>query len=204
MPSSDLKQRLAQFQHAVHTSVQHAPAVGVVGGPLAVDGAIDATAVAFNVFARLLATDGIRAALYSVLRRSEYRFIGVFRFKAGKAASCVHVDRENLSVMQSDEVPDTATYCSFVRDSRLPFVTADAASDLRTAGHPARHAVRSYCGVPILDSGGALIGTLCHYDVVPRDPQSLDLELLLQVSGALGQPGVVPPYPELGSSTPAN
>lgn len=158
-------------------------------------GEIDQTAAAFNVFASLLESDGIRTALYSVLRKSDYRFIGVFRFKDGKATSSVHVDRENLGVTQAGEAADTATYCSFARSTGLPFVTADARVDNRTVGHVARDTVLSYCGIPIYEPSGEFIGTLCHYDLVPRDPDQLDLELLAQVGSALGQSGLIPAYP---------
>lgn len=159
-------------------------------------GEIDPGVVAFNVFAKLMETDGIRAALYSVLRKSDYRFIGIFRFKDGKATSAVHVDRQNLNVTQADEVDATATYCNFVRHSGKPFITADAVTDPSTDGHVAREVIRSYCGVPILDSEGAFVGTLCHYDLVPRDPHQLNLEFLVQVSGALSRSGLIPPYPQ--------
>jgi GAF domain-containing protein len=159
-------------------------------------GEIDQTAAAFNVFASLLQSDGIRTALYSVLRRSDYRFIGIFRFKDGKATSAVHVDRENLGVTQAGEVDDTATYCSYARASGSPFVTADARADERTVGHVARDSVLSYCGIPIFEPGGEFIGTLCHYDLVPRDPDQLDLDLLIQVSSALEQSGLIPAYPD--------
>ena len=66
---------------------------------------------------------------------------------------------------------------------------------------PARDTVPSYCGIPIVDPEGELIGTLCHYDLVPRDPESLDLELLLQVSSALARSGLIPPYP--GRASPS-
>lgn len=158
-------------------------------------GQVDRTAVAFNVFARLLATDGVRAALYSLLRLTDYRFISIFRFQAGKATSAVHVDRTDLTLQQAAEVDETSTYCCYVRDSSGAFVTADALHDARTATHSARQAIRSYCGIPILEPEGGLVGTLCHYDVEPRDPEQLDLELLLQAASALAAPGVVPPYP---------
>ena len=74
-----------------------------------------------------------------------------------------------------------------------------AKPDARTAAHPARDVVRSYCGVPIFEAEGALIGTLCHYDLVPREAEQLDLELLLQVSSAIARSGLVPPYPELAA-----
>ena len=164
-------------------------------------GRIDQTVVSFNVFASLLATDGLRAALYAVLRQSDYRFISIFRFRNGKATSTVHVDREDLRVTQAAEVDDTATYCSHVRGAKGAFVTADAGVDPRTSVHPARDAVRAYCGIPIFEPDGTLLGTLCHHDVVPRDPDQLDLALLLQVSSAIAQSGLVPPYPTVGGSS---
>lgn len=108
----------------------------------------------------------------------------------------MYLDRENLTVPEAGEVADTATYCCFVRDRRGAFVTADALDDSRTLGHPAREAVRAYGGIPIMDPDGQSIGTLCHYDLIARDPAQLDLELLLQAASALSAPGIVPPYPE--------
>ena len=191
--------RRRQLADAVRDSSAHGAEAGA-SRPAAstlvrADGRVDQTAVAFRVFAGLLQSDGIRAALYSLLRLTDYRFIGIFRFQGGMATSAVHVDRENLSVLQAAEVPDTATYCCYVRDGGGAFVTVDALLDSRTAGHAAREVVRAYCGIPIVDPEGALIGTLCHYDLVPRDPEQLDLELLLQAASALSAPGAVPPYP---------
>lgn len=193
--TNDTTLKLSNLTAAVQASTR--PGTAPVGRRPAVlkTGEIDQTAAAFNVFASLLETDGIRTALYSVLRRSDYRFIGIFRFKDGKATSAVHVDRENLGTTQAGEVDDTATYCSFARATGKPFVTADASSDDRTAGHVARDVIRSYCGIPIYQADGEFIGTLCHYDVVPRDPEDLDLELLAQVSSALERCGLIPAYP---------
>jgi hypothetical protein len=49
--------------------------------------------------------------------------------------------------------------------------------------------------VPLMDSAGTLLGTLCHYDLVPRDPKQVDLELMLNVASFLTLGGHVPPYP---------
>jgi len=184
---------LEQFAHAVEQAV---PATVERSNSLTrPSGEVDQTAVAYNVFANLLKTDGVRSALYSLLRLTDYRFISIFRFKDGKATSALHVDREDLNLDQAAEVDDTATYCCYVRDSGGAFVTADALSDPRTRTHVAREVVRSYCGVPVMTPEGDLVGTLCHYDLVPRDPRQLNLELLLQVASSLSAPGVVPPYP---------
>ena len=34
---------------------------------------------------------------------------------------------------------------------------------------------------------GEILGTLCYYDQVPRDPAQLDLELMLRVASSLAQ-----------------
>ena len=194
-----LRRAIATGRASVASADAHAPTREAVNP----DGTINQTTVAFNVFARLLDTDGIRAALYSVLRKSDYRYISIFRFKDGRATSAVHVDRDDLNVQQAAEVADTATYCCHVRNTGEAFATADASADPRTADHPAKNVVRSYVGVPIVTPDGELLGTLCHYDLVPRDPSRLDVELLVQVSSALARSGRVPPYPDLPDGGPA-
>ena len=154
------------------------------------------TGAHFKQFARVLASSGARDALAYVLGLSDYRFIGIFRFKDGKANAAIHYDRENPSQLQATEVPDTATYCCFVRDSKGVFTTVNALVDPRLDEHPARAEVLAYCGVPVLDPEGHLLGTLCHYDVAPRDASQLDLELLVQVAATLQQGDHVPPYPQ--------
>lgn len=153
------------------------------------------TAVAFASFTDILTRSGARAALAFLLDLSDYRFIGIFRFHDGRANAAIHYDRENPATLQAQEVPDTATYCCIVRDTHGRFATVDSLTDERLVDHPARKEVRAYCGIPILDPDGGLLGTLCHYDVVPRDPTQLDLELLLQVASALQQGRYLPPYP---------
>ncbi len=153
------------------------------------------TTEAFRQFEVVLEREGIRAGLAKVLERTNYRYIGIFRFEGGKANAAVHYDRLNPDVLTAQEVPDTATYCCYVRDSRGAFTTANAMTDPRLNAHPAREVVLSYCGVPVMDSEGTMLGTLCHYDLVPRDPEQIDLELVLQVASALAQRNAVPPYP---------
>ncbi|MES2887719.1 MAG: GAF domain-containing protein [Pseudomonadota bacterium] len=197
---TNFEKTLDDLKRAVEASKSHASrSTRTESGPPVVtaSGHLDTTAIAFGVFTQLLATDGIRAALYAVLRQSNYRFISIFRFQDGQATSVVHVDREQLAVTQVDEVPENTTYCFFVSDDKQAFVTADATTDERTQDHVARDTVQSYCGIPILEPEGGLIGVLCHHDVVPRDPEQLNLELLVQVSSALGQSGLVPDYPDL-------
>lgn len=151
---------------------------------------------AFEQFSQVLHTEGLRPALSYLLHLTDYRYIGIFKFRAGLATAAVHIDRENPAVLRSTEVPDTETYCCYVRDDGAPFDTVDARADSRLLGHAARTHVQAYTGVPVMDAEGLLLGVLCLYDVVPRVAGQIELPLLLEVSSALAYGGHVPPYPE--------
>jgi GAF domain-containing protein len=153
------------------------------------------TQVAFETFRTTLRSQGVRQSLAYLVGLTDYRFIGIWRFQHGHANAAVHYDRDNPTVLRAKEVPDSATFCCYVRDSRGVFKTAHALLDPRTEGHPARESVPAYCGVPVLDPEGHLMGTLCHYDLVPRDPEQVNLELMIQVASTLAYGGYVPPYP---------
>ena len=150
----------------------------------------------FVRFAATLEASGLRAALTYLLGLTDYRFIAIFRFDGDKANAAVYVDCDNPDVLGVDEAPASATYCCYVRDSRGVFSTANAMSDPRLIDHAEREVVMSYCGVPVMTPEGEILGTLCHYDVVPRDPNQVDLMLVLQVASLLGRRGLVPPYPQ--------
>lgn len=149
----------------------------------------------FEAFLESFAQDGLRRALAQLLEPTHYRYIAIFRFENGKANAAVFYDRENPDIETTDEVPASATYCCFARDARGVFSTEDALVDERLVTHVAREVVRAYCGVPIMTPEGEILGTLCHYDAVPRDPDQIDLLLMLRVSSALALGGLVPPYP---------
>ena len=155
---------------------------------------------AFDKFSAILQAEGLRESMAYLLRLTDYRFIGLWRFRDGRANAALHYDREDPSQLYAQEIADTASYCCYVRDSKGVFMTAHALLDPATAGHPAREQVSAYCGIPVMDEFGAILATLCHYDVVPRDPEQVNIELMIQVSSALARGGLVPPYP----SAPGN
>ena len=162
--------------------------------------AVRLTEANFDTFSRTLQASGVRAALAYLLGLTDYRFISIFRFENGQANAAVYYDRENPQLLGVDEAPDTATYCCYVRDSGGAFMTANAMQDPRLEHHPKRASLLAYCGVPVMDPEGVLIGTLCHYDVVPRDLQQIDMELMVQVASALAYGGHVPPYPRAAAA----
>ena len=149
----------------------------------------------FQRFSSLLENAGLRPALADLLSASDYRFIAIFRFNADRANAALFYDREHPDVLGVDEIPASATYCCFARDARGAFVTANALLDPRLTGHVAREHVQAYFGVPIMTPEGEILGTLCHYDLVPRDPEQIDLSLICEIASALEQGKHVPPYP---------
>jgi GAF domain-containing protein len=153
-------------------------------------------------FSSILDAQGAREALAFLVGRSSYRFIAVFRFQDGRSTAALFVDRDNPDVRSTAEVPETATYCCHVRDGKAVFYTADAMADPRLTTHVAREAIRAYYGIPILTPEGEMVGTLCHYDVEPRDPAHLSIELLLQVANLLQRGAHIPPYPTLDPAGP--
>lgn len=149
------------------------------------------TDTAFNVFAQTLDSQGVRPALAYLRGLTDYRFVSIFRFENGNTVSVAHVDRDDPTAVHTADAPTDSAYCCYVRDTNGTFVTADALLDPRTEGHAKRHIVSAYCGIPIMDSEGVLFGTLCHYDTEPRDPEQMDLPLLLRAASRLAQSGQI-------------
>lgn len=152
---------------------------------------------AFATFMRLLREAGLRPALAYLLELTDYRYIAIFRFRDDLITAIEFYDREDPAAASTGIVPVSSTYCCFVRDSKGMFTTANSLLDARVAGHVKRETVQAYCGIPILTPDGEILGTLCHFDDVPRDPEQIDLELVLQVASALEQTGSVPAFPDV-------
>lgn len=135
--------------------------------------------------ADLIAQDQVREALRYMNGLTAYRFTGVYRFGKDQVSNRVFYDRENPDVQSMRDVPIEATYCSFMRHSRGPFLLADSLRDERLARHGAREAVRSYCGVPLVDEQGWMHGSLCHFDFEPHPLCETDLMLLQEIAPLL-------------------
>jgi GAF domain-containing protein len=142
---------------------------------------------ALTEFSRILRESDLRAALAYLLSLTEYRYIAIFRFEHEMTKSLIYIDRDDPDIKRIDDAEISASYCCYVRDTKGVFTTANAMADDRTVGHPKREILASYCGVPILDSEGEILGTICHFDAVPRDPTQINLPLMLSVASALSR-----------------
>lgn len=152
---------------------------------------------AFATFMRLLGEAGLRPALAYLLELTDYRYIAIFRFKDDLITATAFYDRDDPAAESAGIVPVSSTYCCFVRDSKGMFTTVNSLLDTRVSGHVKRETVQAYCGIPILTPDGDILGTICHFDDVPRDPEQIDIELILQVASALEQTGSVPAFPDV-------
>ena len=126
----------------------------------------DALATMFEACAQ---RKDMRGALALLNSTGPFRFTSVLRIDGERLVSVWTYDRQGPD---ADEFPVDATvgasYCALVQQTREPVTVTDASQDPRLEGHPKRHEVLSYCGVPLFGSDGALYGTLCHYDVLSR------------------------------------
>lgn len=143
----------------------------------------------------ILETEGVRAALRFLNSRAPHRFTGVYRPEPPVLRSVLLFDRENPGLLAGTDAPLRETYCSVVAGTGAPFATADSDEDERVSGHPAGDTVRAYSGVPLRDASGATLGTLCHFDVVPRpipeDELALMQELAPKILEALRREGLL-------------
>ena len=132
----------------------------------------------------LLHHDGIRSAMAYLNSLTAHRFTALYRLDAQTARALYFFDRKHPWVETTPDHPVNQTYCVVVLERRRPLVIDDAESEPWLAEHPARRAVRSYCGVPVAPAG-APYGALCHYDVLPRATDDVTVGLLQAFAGLL-------------------
>jgi GAF domain-containing protein len=79
------------------------------------------------------------------------------------------------------ETPRSVSFCGHTICRSGPMIVGDAAADPVFAENPLVTApvpIRFYAGHPIESVDGYRVGTLCVYDPEPRDPASVNVELL--------------------------
>ncbi|WP_261993248.1 PP2C family protein-serine/threonine phosphatase, partial [Streptomyces sp. adm13(2018)] len=92
--------------------------------------------------------------------------------------SCVGVDLDKPADRES---PVEQSFCYFlVEAGGAPFVVDDAATDPRTAAHPAVGPMNigAWAGYPLLDDQGHVLGSFCVIDDSPRSWSAADLTTL--------------------------
>lgn len=133
---------------------------------------------AFAQLKAALASRGLRGAVAFLNSLTSHRFTSLYRFNRAALQNITFYDRDNPEVESCEEIPVEASYCVYIRDNGANFSVENSGTDERVRNHPKRQTVRSYCGVPLLDSRNELIGSICHFDLEPGRTTDQDVELL--------------------------
>jgi hypothetical protein len=118
-------------------------------------------------FRATLKSDGLRAAIRWLNEGVPYRFTAIFAFDGDMLRNLCLVDKEDSLVTTCADLPITESYCVYVRQSMRPFGVEEARKDKRAEGHPKRSSFQCYYGIPLFGREGALVGTVCHFDIEP-------------------------------------
>lgn len=147
-------------------------------------------------FSSLLAGDGPQVALAYLNEAVAHRYTAVYRLEGGTLTNVFLHDKkgevrpEFLAVVAFDD-----SFCQFVlRDGA--FRTDDSAREPMLDGHPYQGVMVSYHGAPLIDAGGELLGTVCHFDVVSHPLVDPEFELLCKAARLL--PAYLPGTPSAG------
>jgi len=144
-----------------------------------------------RTFSRMLESQGPEAALAYLNDAVPHRYSAVYRVDGGMLRNIFLHDKKHETRPEFlAVVPFGVSFCQFVlRDGA--FRTVDSGGDARLDGHPYQGVMVSYHGVPLADPSGALIGTLCHFDVVAHGLADEEFDLLERAGRVL--PEYLPP-----------
>ncbi len=127
---------------------------------------------------RAIAWDGVPSALRQLNAFSNHRFTGLFLFDGDLLKNIFIHDRQDAAANLFPVKPADYSYCLTVKTSGQPFHVVDALRDQRVAGHPSRHQVQSYYGVPLRDQQGDIFGTVCSFSLEPCEAGDQEVLLL--------------------------
>lgn len=115
-----------------------------------------------------LVVDDLFAALRSLNHTTDYRFTGIYLFEGKWVKSLLLFDRECPNVQIGHDVLWDDSYCRMTATGAGLCEITDSRTDARLTTHAAREAVQCYCAVSLCSPDGTPLGSLCHYDVRPR------------------------------------
>ena len=132
---------------------------------------------------RALERDGLRGAVHELNQTVPHRYTGIFIAEGLSLRNVALSDKQVAAPEPWPPFPLGDSFCSLIVHAGDPLLVREARVDPRddVKSHPAGNIVQAYCGVPLLDSEGRVLGTLCHFDETPS-AVDVDLALMLQVS----------------------
>jgi GAF domain-containing protein len=99
-------------------------------------------------------------------------------------ASCIGVADD---VAEAGGTPLSQSFCQHAVAAREPLVVGDARLHpvLKTNGAIEKLGVIAYAGIPLIDSDGYALGTLCVADDHPRSWTTKDIEVLTDLAASV-------------------
>lgn len=136
---------------------------------------------------RALERAGLHGAVHELNQTVPHRYTGIF---VTQGASILNVALADKLVDQPQLWPPFPlgdSFCSLIVQSGTALIVHEAGTDAREEVRtlPAGKLYQAYCGVPLIDTEGRVLGSLCHFDELPIS-LNVDLALMLQVSVLLG------------------
>ncbi|MFZ0321803.1 MAG: GAF domain-containing protein [Candidatus Sulfotelmatobacter sp.] len=114
-----------------------------------------------------LQADGLRGAMRWLNDRVPYRFTAIFAFDGDMLRNICLIDKNDRNTTNCSDQPITESYCMYIHRSRETFSVEEALLDKRVAVHPKRQSLQCYYGIPLFNSEGKMLGTVCHFDRMP-------------------------------------
>lgn len=141
----------------------------------------------------LLERHGTRPMLVFLNGLTSFRFSAIIRLADGLQRTVCYYDREDPRRDSLPDIVESASYCRYVKMRCDVFTVADSQVEPILNTHPARDEVRAYCGVPLFDRQGNMIGTVCHFNVAPLEILEHDSTLLKAAAELLMQHDALSP-----------
>lgn len=140
-----------------------------------------------STFERTLQEQGLFRALAFLNGTTPYRFTGVYRFEPGVVKSVLLYDRKNPDLRIGEDVVWNDSYCRITAEDGTVCEIEDSLADSRLLEHAARNSVQSYCGALLRTRQGYPLGTLCHFDLMPRRTPAGTMQMLHEVCHSVEQ-----------------
>jgi GAF domain-containing protein len=118
-------------------------------------------------FKKSVEAGGLEAAMRWLNDGVPYRYTAIFAFDGEMLRNICLIDKENPKISSCSDQPITESYCMYIHRSHELFTTEQALLDKRVEGHPKRRNIQCYYGIPLFDSDGKMLGTVCHFDHMP-------------------------------------
>lgn len=119
---------------------------------------------------RVLAEQGVLAALRVLNGRAPHRYTGIYKYTPEILTNLYLIDAFSPKVTKGADVPNDDAYCLLLaKQTKVAFGRVEEAPCPIKLASP----VVSYCGVLLVRSNGEPFGSLCHYDVARcQEPSS--------------------------------